>query len=391
MSADDVTAVQPEWPAVADPDVGEYLRVVWRRRRFIVVGTLIAALCALGVCRLLPREYRATAVLRVTEPGGANTQALGVPVTTFTRMLSAPTLARSIIQRYSLEKPPWRLDTAGFLNRLELEQVRGTNLIRVSFTLEDAAWASALLNVLTEEVVAENHRLNEAATESGRNAIYAQLESAKEQVRKADALLLESRRKMFGTDATLGLQGALSSVFVAMDREDARLELAREELLDLDKRLRSRSPRDGYLLTVYDGLERQIAASRLQLAALEQRRQTLIDGLHLDETQRVELSRAYAAQARLTRVELERRELELGIARAAADNVGYGFEQSRYFTARRMTELQLVERAVPPGSVASPRTVPAVSLTAAIACFILVLGSLVEYKVRASLRRGRAY
>ena len=93
---------------------------------------------------------------------------------------------------------------------------------------------------------------------------------------------------------------------------------------------------------VYQDLDKQIASSRTELAALERQRAQLT-ARKLDEPKFAGLTELYAKESELNRLEMER-----DLAKKIYETVSNSHESARLLVAARSSALQILTRAIPP-------------------------------------------
>jgi hypothetical protein len=169
-------------------------------------------------------------------------------------------------------------------------------------------------------------------------------------------------------DAELEQRGALLDLQINIESEKARLAKAETELkarprIDTVKRSIDGNPAmmeaarnsDGTskdVLTlqmsneevnpVYQELDKQVATSRTQLAALERQRAQMT-ARKLDEPQLARLSAMYAKESQIDSLEMER-----DLAKKVYEQVANSYESARLLVAGRSSGLQILTRAIPP-------------------------------------------
>ena len=107
------------------------------------------------------------------------------------------------------------------------------------------------------------------------------------------------------------------------------------DLLSLETRNEEVNP-------VYQDLDKQVATSRTELAALEQQKAQLTSR-KLDEPKLAALTQMYAKESEINRLEMER-----DLAKKVYQEVANSYESARLLVAARSSALQILTRAIPP-------------------------------------------
>jgi capsular exopolysaccharide synthesis family protein len=137
------------------------LLAVRRWAALVVAATAVAAIAALAVSLVVPKQYRATAQLFVA-PAANPTVALQQVILGQSLATSYVQLANAeVVLRPAMAKVDWS-DLKTFREHLTLTQVRDTFVILVSFDLDDPARAAAASNAIAESFVSQSTTLQSA-------------------------------------------------------------------------------------------------------------------------------------------------------------------------------------------------------------------------------------
>ncbi|GAB4233722.1 MAG: Wzz/FepE/Etk N-terminal domain-containing protein [Acidobacteriota bacterium] len=89
----------PDW-VDEGPTLGDYFRVLWKRRHYIVGFTLLCAAAAFTVSLLLPKKYEAQAILLVQRPVfSSELRPRTLPVETYQAIVDSPWVKEQVRQR----------------------------------------------------------------------------------------------------------------------------------------------------------------------------------------------------------------------------------------------------------------------------------------------------
>jgi uncharacterized protein involved in exopolysaccharide biosynthesis len=368
-------------PPLENPPLLDYAGVVRRHWRSILAGLLAGAAVAGLVNLLAPRQYEAWATVLVTDARslerGPWRSALVPSVRT---LLENQSLAAQLVKEFRLDAAPHDLDAEEFLrSALRVEDVKGTDVIRVRVRLRDPALAARVADRLVALGLELNRRVTRDEAASQRDALKAELDTARSRMQEMEKALLEFKQRAQievsrkDVDSTLGQRGLLLGVLIDIETEKARLARAEQELAGRERILTVRKTidseptlmeaaknareKDGVLglelrteviNPVYEALEQQIANSRTRLSALQQQKAELSDKLRMGEQTVAQLTQLYQKE-----IELGKRELEYDLGRKVYSEVLIRYEQAP-ITGRK-TELQVVDTALAPRRPVFPR------------------------------------
>ena len=287
-------------------------------------------------------------------------------------------------------------------NHVNVEQVTGTNLLRVSVRLGNAERAAKVANELVERGNALNRRISQQEVIDARDTIKTQLDEAASRLEtlKTDLLALKQKSQVDAlradTNSALDARARLLELQTAIEYERAFLATSEADLkasqpLLTTRRMIDRSPAlmeaakeqgiGGSVLGLelseqqvnqaYSTLQEQIATSRAKLAGLERQRRMLIDDKRLDGAQLPALSRLYDSE-----LAIERMQTEYDVALKVYSDLSTKHEDASIRAGSSRTQLQLVDPAVTPSSRISPRIMVTTQLGGVLAllvgCFVVL-------------------
>jgi uncharacterized protein involved in exopolysaccharide biosynthesis len=368
-------------PPLENTPALDYVGVVRRRWKVLVIGLLAGSAVAVLVNLLAPRKYEAWATVLVTDARslerGPWRSAL---VPSVRALLENQMLAAQLVREFRLDAEPHDLDAEEFLrDALRVEDVKGTDVIRVRVRLRDPALAARVADRLAALGLELNRRVTRDEASSQRDALKTELETARGRMQDLERALLEFKQRAQievsrkDVDTKLGQRGQLLGVLIDLETEKARLARAEQELAGRERILTVRKTidseptlmeaakaareRDGVLgmelrteviNPVYEALEQQVASSRTRLSALERQRSELADKLRMADQSLAQLTQLYQKE-----IELGKRELEYDLGRKVYSEVLIRYEQAP-ITGRK-TELQVIDSALPPRRPVFPR------------------------------------
>ena len=278
-------------------------------------------------------------------------------------------------------------------NHVNVEQVTGTNLLRVSVRLGNAERAAKVANELVERGNALNRRISQQEVIDARDTIKTQLDEAASRLEtlKTDLLALKQKSQVDAlradTNSALDARARLLELQTAIEYERAFLATSEADLKasqPLSPALMEAAKEQGIGGSVlglelseqqvnqaYSTLQEQIATSRAKLAGLERQRRMLIDDKRLDGAQLPALSRLYDSE-----LAIERMQTEYDVALKGYSDLSMKHEDARIRAGNSGAQLQLVDPAVAPSPRISPRIMVTTQLGGVLAllvgCFVVL-------------------
>lgn len=214
-------------------DLGRYIRMIFRGWPLIVVGAMLGAVAGVAAANRRPILYEAVTTILI---GRSNTT---VASATSRALLENRTIAAQTLAEIGVPLSP-----QGFVSgALVVEQVPGTNVMKVKVTLGDPVKAAQASRSLSQKAVDLNRRI---ASEEG-SAIRSQLKAlldqaadrlkgAEEQyVRYQDQAQVELLKK--DTERMIAERGELLRLRIDIEGEKARLAAAEQEIQKQDRLL----------------------------------------------------------------------------------------------------------------------------------------------------------
>jgi protein tyrosine kinase modulator len=388
----------------ADDDLGPAWYVVALQRWWLLIfiGALVGGAIAFWYATGRPLLYEGVTTLLVVPPS----QAGGAQVTpaTFRAIVENLTLASEVIDELKLQET---LTPHRFLERaLVVDEIRGTNIVKVKVTLGDPKLAAEASRRLAQKAILLAQQITQQEGASVQEQLRRHLNEAAQRMRQAERELLEYKQRAqvdlikADTDAQLKERGDLLPLVIEIEAERARLAAAENEIKrqqpvlqtartpaaeDALRRIQSQpdSTRDAnknrtdksggdkgggdksegdkarvdkgavdaqhldltnpFVNPVYQTLDFQIATSRTRIAALEKERDQVLNVKKLGGTELGQLSELY-------RREIEQARLKAGydLAVKVHADLALRYEQSRTQPVGNTSQLQVVDQALPP-------------------------------------------
>jgi uncharacterized protein involved in exopolysaccharide biosynthesis len=347
-----------------------YVRALQRHWFLILAGVVLGAAIAIWTTSTQPVRYQGITTLLVvppSEPGGAQ-----INPATFRAIVENGTLAAQVIAELNLEG---EVSPQSFVERaLSVEEVRGTNIVRVKVTLPDPGKAAEASRRLAHKAILLTQQITLQEGTAIQDQLKSHLSDARERLAIAEKELLTYKQgaqvDVIEEDANAQLRerGSLLSLVVNIESERARLSAAEAEIKRqqpllstarvpaAEEALRRTQPASAsgvdsqhldltnpYVNPVYQTLDFQIATSRAQIAALEKERDELVKVRKLGGKELAQLSELYRLQ-----IGLARRQANFDLATKVHDELSLRYEQSRTRAFGSTAQLQVVDDALPP-------------------------------------------
>jgi uncharacterized protein involved in exopolysaccharide biosynthesis len=346
-------------------DAFEYLRYLRTRWLVVAVACASAAVLALGVSLLLPKQYTATASVIIEPPGGSDPR-LNTAVSsmyleslkTYELFATGDTLFAKAADQFHLRRDKSQ-SIEGLKRRiLKVAKLRDTKLLEISATLEDPREAQALAQYLANETVnisrAENLASDRDFIETGE----AQASAAKQRL---DALEKESN--------ALAVSGPVESLRSEVDNE-----------VDLRGKIEEQLVAAQTEVAEYQQQSKDGSFAREQLAA-SQARSSLLAG-RSQELQRSIQEKSAALAGRTGR--RDALEAELSVARRSYEAVNARLLEAKASAGTHAERLRIID----PGIIPQRPSSPHIALNVAVALFVALLASIV-YLSCVFVYRGR--
>jgi len=368
-------------------DFTRYFRVFARHWMLLAVCALIGAVSGFAFTRTKPVLYEGVTTVLVLPPSKLDVRTASTA--NFRALLDNLTHSLQVITDLGLDKPPFSLTPQRFHDEaLQVEEIPGTNLVKVRVRLSDPTRAMEASRRLAQKAVALNTEISQREGSSIRDLLKAHLTESSDQLKAAEAQLLAFQRQAQipllerDTDAMIYERGELLRLTVDIEGEKARLKAAESEIskqqrflsagrsVAAEEALRRTAQSDRsspanaaiddaqkldlsnpFVNPVYQTLEFQIASSRARLAALEQQRRELVEVKKLGGRELKELSELYSRQ-----IEQARLQTNYDLAKRVYSDLRVRYEETRSEGVSSSAVLQIVDDAIPPDRPLSRQT-----------------------------------
>ena len=364
------------------------LRSHWR---WIVEGAGVCAAAALIVSLFLPKIYRATTYILVSESkigrGSGDTpwqQMATLP--TFVPFVDNDELIRESLEKFRLDRPPYNLTVDKFRRKdyLDVQIPKSTRLLELDVEFPDAKMAANLANDLARRAVQFNDRMNAADTSSTRNFLKKQLEDANERLAQAAAhrlkVQLEARMEDREKDLSIllaekeRLSTHLEQLRLALAQDQSRTRALKQALADQPRtyRLKKSITADRFLERAVEKMDSPHAPLSMTEESLNTTRENIQQDLvKATVAAAAEGAGAKAAQARLNQVgqqissllariaalrnDVENADHDYSLAFEAVKTASHEYQNASVTVSSKSQDLKQVAPAIVPERPVRPR------------------------------------
>lgn len=282
-----------------DQALAKRLKRLRRHGRWILAGTVLGALAAALISLCLPKIYRATTYVLVSESKiGAPPQNPAWPyalLPTYLPFVDNDALITRAIEHFHLDQAPHHLTVQRFRERdyLDVRIPKSTRLLEISVEFPDARLAADLANYLAQTAAEFNDQMNATDTVTTQKFLKQRVDQAAAHLADTEAKRLQVRERARIEDKEKGLSILLGQ------KEQVSTELEKLQLALVQNESRAKS-----LEQALSGeprtfqLKKSVTSDRFLERATEKLGEDNQGGLSATEetlnTTRVELQRQFA-------------------------------------------------------------------------------------------------
>jgi uncharacterized protein involved in exopolysaccharide biosynthesis len=359
-----------------------------------------------------PRVYQSSAVLSVSA-SKLGQEGTTLPVAAYRPLIESRSTAKAVMRETGLDKPPYSFSITQFLEDVvSVEEIRGTNLLRITVTLTNGALASDVANQIAAHTIELVRTANANEAIQARDMFKALVDVARLRLNETDRSLrvfqqsaqIDAVRK--DVDAQLTERGKLLELNIRIAAERGKLARLEEELkahppvrstrktIDSDPVLTEAARTNGAtvlgmhldsqaLSEVYDTLDQAASESRATLAGLEKQQHEVAQSRRLNAPL-PQLSRLYDLEEQQARLKVER-----DLAAKIYEDLATRFEVARLQVVSRSAQLNVIDPATPADRPV-PRHVVRNTVAGSTAAFALTLAALLLWRSGSQVvRRSR--
>lgn len=174
----------------------DVLQILLKKRKPIIIGTLIAAVITLAIGFIIPKSYKASASMIISESKTGSDGVLSNYFNpryyyTFEGVVKNKDIAKKVIEKFGLDKEPYEMSVDDFIENIKVSLLRNSKLIELDVFFNDASKAAEIANYLAKEAVELNNSMNITDVEESRNTINEQLESARKNLEVSEKKLAD--------------------------------------------------------------------------------------------------------------------------------------------------------------------------------------------------------
>lgn len=361
--------------------------------RWILAGTALCGLAALVISLLMPKIYRATTYVLVSEskigsaPATPSWQYALLP--TYVPFVDNDELLSRAIEHFQLDRPPYSLTPHRFRARsyLDVSIPKSTRLLEVSVEFPDAQLAAGLANYLAQTAVEFNTRMNAEDTQNTQMFLKQRMDQAAAHLGEVQASRLRLRERAHIEDKEKGLSillgqkekvaGELQQLSLALAQNQSRAYSLQQALaqeprtIQLKKSLSSDrtlaraaeklgldatgtlSTTEETLNTTHEELDRQFSAANADVAAGKAGVETATAALAKIDGR----IRSMLGEVTRLRAELEMTERDFSLASEAFEAASRDYRNASVTVSAKSQDLKQVAPALVPERPVRPRVV----------------------------------
>lgn len=213
-------------------DLGWYVRALQHRWKLAVASVALGGAVGFWYASLQPLMFQGITTLLVVPP--AQPTGAQINPATFQAIVENATLASQVIDELKLQDT---ITLQAFLDRaLTVEEIRGTNIVRVKVTLPDPKMAAEASHRLAQKAILLTQQVSQQEGVSIQDQLKHHLNDAQDRLQKAQQELVAYKQHAQvdlikeDTDAMLKERGDLLQLVVDIEAERARLAAAEQEI-----------------------------------------------------------------------------------------------------------------------------------------------------------------
>lgn len=174
----------------------DVLKILIKKWKSIITGTLIAAVITAIVSFIIPKTYKATASLIIWESKIGSDGVLSNYFNpryyySFEGIVKNKDLAYKVIKKFNLDAAPYDMTTDDLLENIKVSLLRNSKVIELNVYFKDADKSAQIANFLADEAVELNNQLNIKDVLDSRITINNQLMEAKKNLDESEKKLAD--------------------------------------------------------------------------------------------------------------------------------------------------------------------------------------------------------
>jgi uncharacterized protein involved in exopolysaccharide biosynthesis len=222
----------------------DYLKIVFRRKWFLIIPIVIGIVAGIILCNTLPKKYESSTLILVEEGRVANPLMQGLTVSTSTaqrlnvlreqilgwdrilQLIKTLNLAKDVRNQAQFEELVKRLRST-----LKVD-LRGPSIVRIGYISKNPAEAQNIVKTITDIFIIENLRQQTKETEDAVNFINDQVTMFQKKLKESEIADMEDQLKKLMVDSTdkhplvIELRNKITSAKGEVKRGDFTVEAA---------------------------------------------------------------------------------------------------------------------------------------------------------------------
>jgi polysaccharide biosynthesis transport protein len=234
-------------------EFSDYVRVIWKWKYFIFLGTLVSTIIAIIISLSLSKVYQATVTFLITTspvvlgPGGEQPESRYDLLTeTYKGIIINKSTLLSTLEKFNLNKNPQGLTLENLGKLISVKSVPNSKLLRLNVELPNPQLAADIANFVAENAVSLNVKLSQGDTIEAQKFYNEEVKKIQQEFQEAEKEYLDFQkqarmadlRKL--TDNLLQQKSSLS-----LQLTDTEINLKGEESKEkrLEEEIKSRGPK----------------------------------------------------------------------------------------------------------------------------------------------------
>lgn len=396
-------------------DIADLLFVLWSKR-FLIVGVVVAAaLGTLALSSAMPKTYRATATLIITDakmPSNAGEPRPDARLysDTYAALIKSESISTKVVNALNLERQG-AFTSASLADAIRVRPVPNTLLVTVSLDDVDPERAAAIVNAQSSSVAELSRAMSTSNLTDTREYLQAQVAASQRELEDREVRLQKVKSEVRFEESTkrlaslLELRGTLEENLSEAEQDAAKGGAAatairgalegQERVLTLNRTIvddpalgavvggdGSRTPREALSLKLqaqqvnplHERAEPALVEATAAAAGAASRANTVRRQLQSNEAEVRRLERVLADKGTV----LSAAQREYDLAKTAYESFSKSFESARLSVRAQVAEIKLISPAVPDRNPVGPPialNVLAALFSSAILVVLSVLGA----------------
>lgn len=180
-------------------DLRDYIRMVKRRWKIILIVPIVACIVGIVVSFRLPKKYVASSLLGILETMTTDEQGrvqrFGLKADFYKALVKNEKVAEEVMEELGLDQSSDNLTVAGFMRMVSARAEREASTLRISVKADTPEGAKNIANAMAEKMVEVNRCLLGVQAEKGKGFFGDQVREAKAKMDNAEEELLSFEKR----------------------------------------------------------------------------------------------------------------------------------------------------------------------------------------------------